>query len=62
MAFLSGEGDDSYDYLFTRLYAKWLDRTDVRIRINDYYNLNQTEAIYNNPWTESIEVNGTDGN
>lgn len=33
MAFLGGSGSDKYDYLFTRLYAKWLDRTDVRIRI-----------------------------
>jgi hypothetical protein len=24
MAFLSGEGDEQYDYLFTRSYVKWL--------------------------------------
>ena len=25
MGFLSGTGPDSYDFLFTRLYSKWLD-------------------------------------
>lgn len=25
-------------------------------------NLNETETVFNNPWTESIDVNGTDGN
>lgn len=31
MAFLSGAGDKDYDYLFTRLYSKWLGETNVYI-------------------------------
>ena len=62
MAFLTGEGNDKFDYLFTRLYSKWLNNENVYIRGHDYVTINKTEEVFYQPWIEAIEVNGTDGN
>ena len=62
MAFLSGDGEDDFDYLFTRMYSKWLDSETVYIKGLDYKTINKTEPVFYQPWIEPIEVNGTDGN
>lgn len=62
MAFLSGAGDQDYDYLFTRLYSKWLGQTNVYIQGKDYETINKTVPILIQPWVEAIQINGTDGN
>jgi hypothetical protein len=61
IAFLSGEGEDKFDYLFTRSYSKWLNQDLIWRQTRDYTSINVTETVFRQPWLEPIEVNGTDG-
>jgi hypothetical protein len=62
IAFFMGTGDEDYSYLLTRTYAKWLDKTNICIADKDYISISKTVDICREPWLESVELNGTDGN
>ena len=53
------EGTD--DYMYTRTYALWLNRTNISIKRKDYTDIYTVADVYDNPWSQEIPINGTDG-
>lgn len=56
VSFFTGEEEDDY----TRFYATWMDKTTIGMEGQMYTSTKTTETTWMNPWSEEINVTGTD--
>lgn len=46
--------------MYSRVYAKWLDREYISVNRTDYVDLYNTKTVYVEPWSDRVYLDGTD--